>query len=132
LKKKQIILLVAMLLVVAAAAGVGLIRAKVTNIEKQLDEIVISDVDLTQVANGTYKGSCSVFPVSVEVSVTVKDHAIIAIELDKHEHGQGAAAEVIADRVVEAQSLLVDTISSATYSSKVILKAIENALAVAQ
>jgi len=36
---------------------------------------------------------------------------------------------VIVDSVIENQSLDVDAISGATYSSKVILKAIENALA---
>ncbi len=52
------------------------------------------------------------------------------IELLKHTHGQGGAAEAIPGKVIEAQTLQVDTISSATYSSKVILKAIEQACSV--
>ncbi|TYB94365.1 MAG: FMN-binding protein, partial [Kosmotoga sp.] len=52
----------------------------------------------------------------------------VDIELIEHNHGRGEAAEVIPEKVVEAQSLKVDIITSATYSSKVILKAIENAL----
>ncbi|MFO8059504.1 MAG: FMN-binding protein, partial [Bacillota bacterium] len=78
--------------------------------------------------DGTYDGSHEVFPVSVEVRVTVQDHRITRIELVKHTHGRGEAAEVIPDRVLEAQTLKVDAISGATYSSKAILKAIEDAL----
>jgi len=82
------------------------------------------------VDDGVYEGSFSVFPVSARVSVTIRDHAIAAIELIEHKHGQGAAAEVIPDNVIKAQSLEVDAISGATYSSKVILMAIEDALSV--
>jgi len=39
------------------------------------------------------------------------------------------AAELITDMVIDSQSLKVDVVSGATYSSKIILKAIENALA---
>jgi uncharacterized protein with FMN-binding domain len=46
----------------------------------------------------------------------------------EHRNGQGEAAEVIPQMVVDAQSLQVDAISGATFSSKVILLAIEDAL----
>lgn len=129
LKKKHVILLAFLAVSVAGAAiGLGILKTKIAAIEKQMAGITIADVDLTNIADGVYNGSCSVFPVAAEVKVTVKDHAITAIELVKHNHGQGAAAEVIPGRVVEAQSLVVDTVSGATYSSNVILKAIENAL----
>lgn len=94
----------------------------------ELTDITISNVDLSKIADGVYKGSYKVIPVEAEVKVTVEDHRITGIELVKHLNGQGAAAEVIPDRVVGAQSLEVDIVSGATYSSKVILKAIENAL----
>jgi uncharacterized protein with FMN-binding domain len=60
--------------------------------------------------------------------VTVREHKITEIVLVKHENGKGTAAEIIPNKVVEAQSLDVELISGATYSSKVMLKAIENAL----
>lgn len=94
----------------------------------KLTETSIPDVDLSKIADGVYKGSHKVFPVEAEVRVTIENHKIIGIELVKHFNGQGTAAEVIPDRVTEAQSLKVDIVSGATYSSKVILKAIENAL----
>jgi len=64
----------------------------------------------------------------VELTVTVAGGKITAIDIQRHDHGRGAAAEKITDRIIAEQSLQVDTISGATYSSKVILKAIEKAL----
>jgi uncharacterized protein with FMN-binding domain len=46
----------------------------------------------------------------------------------KHVNGKGTAAESIPETVVEKQTLQVDSVSGATYSSKVILLAIETAL----
>lgn len=91
-----------------------------------------ADVDLSRLADGTYSGSYQVFPVSVRVEVTVKDHKLVGIRLVEHRHGRGKAAEAVVDQVLEAQRLQVDAVSGATYSSMVILKAIDNALAGAQ
>jgi len=66
--------------------------------------------------------------VADEVMVTVRDHKITGIEIIKDVSQRGQRAEPILSRVISAQSLHVDTISGATNSSKVILKAIENAL----
>jgi uncharacterized protein with FMN-binding domain len=94
----------------------------------KLADLPVSDIDFTRIKDGIYHGNYSTFPVSAEVSVTVKDHKITGIELVKHVNGQGKAAEVITEKVTKAQTLDVDIVSGATYSSKVILKAIENAL----
>jgi uncharacterized protein with FMN-binding domain len=50
------------------------------------------------------------------------------VDIVRHDNGKGSPAEIIVDRIIEAQSLKVDLISKATYSSKAILKAVENAL----
>ena len=111
-----------------AIVGIGLfISITRANLE-HLGSLPTADVDMSMVADGTYTGSYSMFPVRAQVRVTVKDHRMTQIELIEHRHGRGAAAETIPGKVVEAQSLDVDTITGATYSSKVILKAIENAL----
>jgi uncharacterized protein with FMN-binding domain len=93
-----------------------------------LDKIVISNPDLNQVVDGTYRGESKVGPVRVTLDVTVQRGVIQNINLIKHFNGRGEKAEVIIPRVVEAQSLEVDMISGATASSKAILKAIETAL----
>jgi uncharacterized protein with FMN-binding domain len=129
MKRKRIVILGIVLLVLAAAA-LG-IRGFLKNIESnlaKLADMVPAQIDLAALEDGTYTSSYSVFPVSAKVSVTVKDHRITAINLIEHKNGQGAPAEAIPGKVLEAQSLQVDSISGATYSSKVILKAIENAL----
>lgn len=95
----------------------------------KLADITLNDLNLDQVADGIYNGSYSVFPVSVEVTVTVSDHIITEIDITKHDNGQGQAGEAIIEDVLEAQSLEVDVISGATYSSKVILLAIQDVLA---
>jgi uncharacterized protein with FMN-binding domain len=94
-----------------------------------LKDIVISNPSLNQVADGTYRGESKVGPVRVTLDVTVQRGIIQNIDLIKHFNGLGKKAEVIIPRVVEAQSLEVDVISGATFSSKAILKAIEGALA---
>jgi uncharacterized protein with FMN-binding domain len=88
----------------------------------------ISDVDLSKVKDGIYTGEFDAKLVAAKTSVTVKDGKIVKIELIEHRNGRGKAAEAILPKVISAQSLDVDTITGATNSSKVILKAIENAL----
>lgn len=126
-KKKKIFILLAVLFCVTAGFLIGapaVLRKNLTALA--LEEI--PDVDLTEIADGVYTGSCTVLPVSAEVKVTVKDHVITEIGLVRHFNGQGSAAEILPEKVVEAQSLGVDIVSGATYSSKVILKAVRNAL----
>lgn len=84
--------------------------------------------ELTSVADGRYEGSSLIAPVSVKVKVTVENRRLSRIEIVKHFNGRGKPAEAIVDRVIEAQSLGVDIVAGATYSSLAILKAIEDAL----
>jgi uncharacterized protein with FMN-binding domain len=129
IKKKWLTVLVVLgILAAAAVAGGAGAMAKINTNLQRLAGLPVSNVEVAKLADGTYTGSYRVFPVSAEVRVTVKNHVITEIELLRHRHGQGKAAEVIPGKVMEAQSLQVDVISGATYSSKVILKAIENAL----
>lgn len=126
--KRKKVLVIVLLVIAVIFVGGKIVMARLEADLKALESMPIAQIDLAAVADGVYAGSYSVFPVSVEVSVTVKDHAITDIQLVKHTNGQGKAAEAIPGKVIEAQSLAVDSISGATYSSRVILKAIENAL----
>jgi uncharacterized protein with FMN-binding domain len=128
MKKKNrafIIILIIIVIVLIGSGGKIYIESKLKN----LANAEITEMDLSKTKDGIYSGSYNVFPIKVEVKVTVNNHAITKIELVKHVNGQGKPAEVITDKVIEAQSLQVDVVSGATYSSKVIIKAIENALA---
>lgn len=126
-KKWKVLLIVLAVLAVLVIGGTIFLG----QVQQKLDALVeydIKDVDLSAIPDGTYAGSYSVFPVAVEVNVTVANHAITAIELVKHQNGQGQAAESIPATVVNKQTLSVDAVTGATYSSKVILLAIQNAL----
>lgn len=128
MKRKHVIFLTILILIIGTVLTVVGVKSYLeTNLEKLVD-LNISNVDLTKLKDGTYTGSYKAFPVAAEVRVTIFNHKITTIELVKHNNGQGDPAEVIPGKVVEAQTLDVDIVSGATYSSKVILKAIENAL----
>lgn len=87
-----------------------------------------SKLDLTTVEDGTYVGSEDGGIVKASVEVTVLDHVITKVTILSHECGKGKPAEVIVNDIVEANSLQVDAISSATYSSNVIKVAVLNAI----
>jgi len=94
-----------------------------------IEKLVVSDISPTAVKDGSYEGEQANKPITAKVEVVVKDGVITAIKVLKHSHGPGHAADAIIDRVIAAQSLKVDAVSNASLSSKVILKAIETALA---
>jgi uncharacterized protein with FMN-binding domain len=128
MKKKHVIILIVFIVLIGAVFAVSRIISSIDANLEHLSDTRISDVDLSKIADGTYAGSYKQFPISAEVKVTVKDHIITEIDLVKHDSGQGKPAEIILGKVVETQSLQVDAVTGATYSSMVILKAVENAL----
>ena len=128
MKKRYIVIIIVLLVLALGFITTKILLARFEGNLKQLALSEISDVDLAAAEDGIYIGSYSAFPVSAEVRVTIKNHIIIDIELLKHDNGQGQGAEIIPEKVIEAQSLKVDSVSGATYSSKVILKAIQDAI----
>ena len=90
-------------------------------------------LNLAAIPDGTYSGEAQVFVVSARVEVTMKGGAIEAFVITKHFSSKfGKPAEVLAQRVVEKQSLELDAVSGATLSSKAILGAGKSALASAR
>src|SRR5476649_1830039 len=96
--------------------------------KNSIKSISINTIDLSKISDGTYSGSYDAIRIEADVSVTVTDHQITDIKLLHHKNERCQKAEIIPQNVLAAQSLEVDTVSVATNSSKVILKAIENAL----
>ena len=126
--KKRIIIIIVVIVIICAGIGLYKVTASFNQNLSKLTQMKIENVDLCEISDGIYEGNFELFPVSVEVAVTIKAHQISKIDLIKHDNGKGVAAEAINDDVVKAGSLQVDAVSGATFSSKVILKAIENAL----
>lgn len=80
---------------------------------------------------GTYTASAQGMNGEVNVSVTFSNSALKKIEIGTHKETPGisdAAIEKMPLRIVEKQSLAVDTVSGATISSKAILMAVEKTL----
>jgi uncharacterized protein with FMN-binding domain len=93
-----------------------------------VDKLVIADVPISTVGDGTYEGVFTTMLVTAKVQVTVTTGRLESVKVLEHRHGPGHGADAIVDRVIAAQSLNVDAISGATSSSKVMLKAIQSAL----
>jgi|LGVE01.1.fsa_nt_gb uncharacterized protein with FMN-binding domain len=107
--------------------GTGFIGANIfAKIES--NNIEISNIEFSSIDDGVYYGTHETRMVMADVEVKVKDGKVIEITVLKHECGRGYKAEKIIDDIMERQSLDVDSVSGATLSSKIIRKAIENAI----
>ncbi len=94
-----------------------------------IDGLAIGDLDIASIKDGVYEASQDNAPITARIRLEVKGGKIASIKVLNHGHGPGHDGSAIADRVIAAQGLKVDAVSGATLSSKVMLKAIETALA---
>ena len=97
---------------------------------KSYKDITAQMPDLNKLEDGIYRGAfdLSGTPDKVSLDVIIQNNRIINIELVEHFCSPiGKKAENIIGKIIETQSLDIDVISVATASSKVILKAVENA-----
>ena len=99
-----------------------------SGMDEEIDSIKITNVNLSEIEDGIYSGAAQAGLITVEVETEVKGNRINDIKLIKHDNWRGKPAESILLDIIEKQSLEVDTISNATASSNVILKAVENSL----
>jgi len=130
-RKKKILIIVLLVLAVVVIVGGFILKNLIDQLDDGLEELMsleIENVDISEISDGTYTGSYKQFPIDVEVTVAVKNGEIQDIKINKHINGKGKNAEEITKDVITEQSLKVDMITGATYSSIVILKAIEQAL----
>ncbi|WP_320120790.1 FMN-binding protein [uncultured Sphaerochaeta sp.] len=123
MKLLWVLLVVALIIVV-----VFLLYRRIENKLNALPGLPIADVDFRQVPDGIYSGSYATFPVRVKIEAKMDSGKLTDLSLLEHRNGQGQKAEKILQDVLSSQHLQVDTISGATYSSVVMLKAIESAL----
>lgn len=96
--------------------------------EKAISNLTYQEINMNEIEDGTYSGRCYTTFIKVEVEVTVKNHVIQDIKLLKHENGLGNKAENMIPEMIKNNTYDVDTISGATGSSKIIRKAVNNAL----
>lgn len=80
--------------------------------------------------DGVYKGSGTGFAGTISVAVQIKDKQIVAIDIlsSPDDAAFFQRAQAVIKRIIEGQTLEVDTVSGATYSSRGIISAVKNAL----
>lgn len=123
---KVLIVVVALLLLIGISGKLVL-----DQFERELaamEAIELREMDLSTIEDGTTRGEYKAGPIKVVIDVEVIDHRIIDLELIEHRNGKGKDAESILDAIIARQTLQVDAVSGATYSSKAIQLATENAL----
>lgn len=80
--------------------------------------------------DGVYRGTGTGFAGDITVSVTVKEKQIISIDIISSSDDEAffLRAKAVIDIIIEGQTLDVDTVSGATFSSRGIINAVKNAL----
>ena len=119
----------------ATAGGVGWSRLMKEHQEAR--SLPLNAVDFSKLNDGTYHGAYGGGMYkwrANECDVMVTNGKVAAIQLvgSQDPGSKNATHEELYDRVIQAQSLQVDTISGATLTSKAYLQAVENALLQAQ
>lgn len=127
-KKNQKGILSKILITIGIVLAILLFVIIITLLTKKPIDLEISNVDITTISDGVYTGSADNGMVRATVSVEVNNGEIQNILILEHERLLGKPAEKIIDSIIAQQSLEVDAISSATYSSDTLRKAVENAL----
>lgn len=119
------------------AAEVAAHEAVIAEIEEQNEEVLRTMAEASEqegenrYADGTYEGNGTGFGGAITVSVTVQAGEMKQIEV-LSAAGEDPAyydlAKSVLDTMVKAQSVEVDTVSGATYSSRGLIEATEQAL----
>ena len=121
--------------VLAAAGGFG--WSRLMKEHKEARSLPLNAVDFSRLNDGTYHGAYAGGMYkwrANECDVTVTNGRVTNIQLvgSKDPGSKNTQHKELYDRVIKAQSLQVDTITSATLTSKAWLQAVENALIPAQ
>ncbi len=104
------------------------------NIEKP-DSADSTDTADPVYKDGTYTGDGQGFGGNIQVQITIADDTLTDIQVvsaEKEDSAYLSQGKAVIDRILEAQSTDVDTVSGATFSSTGILMAVEDALGKAE
>jgi uncharacterized protein with FMN-binding domain len=125
-RRTTIIIRVVILLL--AAGGVAAILMESAQL-RSLRQMQISHVEPAFIRDGVYRGVAIEGSFNYEVDVKVKGKTIVAVTVVSNRASPyDRYAEGVISRVLNNQSPAVDAITKATTSSKMLLKAVENAL----
>lgn len=117
-----------MLVIVLVISHIVMVMNSLIVYQKAVKNIELNDIEISNISDGDYDGAYDVGYIYAKVKVTVNSGNITDISILEHRNERGTPAEIIIDKMVEEQRINVDAVSGATNSSKVIEKAVENAL----
>lgn len=124
-------------IIVAAAGVAGILVVAVVLVgmtanrsmkDIERDFALVTTVDLRGIPDGIYTGSSGLLPVYARCRVRISEGKIVDIVLEQQRSGPGYTAQETVERILDAQSPLVDAVSGATTSSKSIMVAVWRAL----
>ena len=112
--------------VYAAQEQTDFVKEETTKSEEQA-QVAKGSFDLT---DGVYKGTGTGYAGDITVAVQIKDKQIVAIDIlsSSDDAAFFKRAQAVIDKIIEGQTLDVDTVSGATYSSRGIISAVKNAM----
>lgn len=112
--------------VYAAQEQTDFVKEETTKSEEQA-QVAKGSFDLT---DGVYKGTGTGYAGDIIVAVQIKDKQIVAIDIlsSSDDAAFFKRAQAVIDKIIKGQTLDVDTVSGATYSSRGIISAVKNAL----
>lgn len=112
--------------VYAAQEQTDFVKEETTKSEEQA-QVAKGSFDLT---DGVYKGTGTGYAGGITVAVQIKDKQIVAIDIlsSSDDAAFFKRAQAVIDKIIKGQTLDVDTVSGATYSSRGIISAVKNAL----
>lgn len=123
--KNRVVLLV---IIVAVLISSMIYLKSVSEYKQKVQSTTFDEINISDIPDGIYIGEYDVNFIYAKVKVSIKNGKIADIDILEHKNGRGKSAESIINKIVGEQKINVDAISSATNSSIVIKKAVENAL----
>jgi uncharacterized protein with FMN-binding domain len=130
-------LIALLVIVVILGVGGGIGWSFLSKEHSEAAGLPLNTVDFDRLSDGTYHGAYAggMYRWRVnECDVIVTDGKVSRIQLDSSNdpNAEKLYTDTLYERVIQAQSLQVDTISGATLTSKAYLQCVENALIPAQ
>lgn len=125
--KNRVVLLVIIIFVAVLISSMIYLKS-VSEYKRKVQSTTFDEINISDISDGIYIGAYDVNFIYAKVKVSVKNGKIADIDILEHKNGCGKSAEAIINKIVDEQKINVDAISSATNSSIVIKKAVENAL----
>jgi len=121
---KVLLIILAVILIIVLIIGVIATRGM-----KDIKNYRVSDISPGDIRDGVYQGECTIGRWQTTVSVTVKNHMITGIEtLKSMDDPERILTDLIIRKIIDEQTLNIDTVSGASISTKAYVIAVYNAL----